>query len=662
MNTFRSNFIFEFKRSPGKIFCAIALMIMTFSLVFIQNGTDNYKQAQDRNIKFQEIEKVKVSKYINYRQYGIYGLRLLFLKSSFAVFFFQSTVFPEIAAHIDSSERLKIYLMLKGKNPFELKGFLYMDFSGVILFFGSLLAMFYGRDAFNNKEFLQLRASCAHRKSLYFSILAARLIKMNLFFLFVLSCVLLMIFINGVIIPYNKYLLHFTWLITLNTVFFFVLGSVFGNVKSKVMGTVIILGCWFTLLFFVPITIKSYISKKSGNIQPIYDLEMKKLNVYSEFEKQSKKNNITYKDGEKLTDTVKNRVLIYWNNEFNKIHLMEKQMLEQMKNNVTAFFKISMFTPTTLYLSSAGELSSGGYKSLLDFYSFVIDKKKDFVKFYIEKLFFSNFSKVVPFDDGKGNVFSSTCHLAGYYTQGMLVNHFYIFLLIIISYICFRISIIRLPAATEKMKNENNGITLNNGDFKIWTIYSDMFKNQLYTLFSGEDKELKKKGYTRHLIINGKDWIPGKGGMDFLYLCHPEHIPGNIRVCDFIDLTARLLKAGKKEKENIIKRMGIDTILSKRFNKLSPGQTGDILVAMTYLKRKKVYLVNDIGRNLPVDFHIRLKDRLEELSKSGAVVLFLISNPLLIDTSMQTDADFFEDETWATLVDNYKNHKKTVRG
>ncbi len=120
------------------------------------------------------------------------------------------------------------------------------------------------------------------------------------------------------------------------------------------------------------------------------------------------------------------------------------------------------------------------------------------------------------------------------------------------------------------------------------------------------------------------------------------------------------INAGKEEKENITQRMGIDAILSKRFNKLSPRQTGDILLAITHLKKKKVYLVNDIGRDLPVDFHIRLRDRLEELSETGAIVLFLISNPLLIDTSMQTDTDFFEDDTWSTLVDNFRNHRKPV--
>ncbi|MCU0289775.1 MAG: hypothetical protein MUF15_25700, partial [Acidobacteria bacterium] len=177
-------------------------------------------------------------------------------------------------------------------------------------------------------------------------------------------------------------------------------------------------------MFVIQAALNNYIASKANNITVVEQLEMAKLNILSDFEKKAIENSITYKYGEKLTQPVKDAVLNYLNNEFQKIQLLEDNQVKEMKKVISFYQILSIFFPTTNYFSAGNEISSMGYFNLLDFYQYVQDSKEKFVKFYIDKLYFSDLSKfpeVVSFVKGDENIFKGKIYLPTPFPWGFLV-------------------------------------------------------------------------------------------------------------------------------------------------------------------------------------------------------------------------------------------------
>jgi hypothetical protein len=209
MHTFKAFFILELKRFFGKRNGMLILLLFLLSLLFIQNGINEYKNILDHKEKFQEIEESKVSSYISYRVYGTYGFRMLFVPAPITVFFNKSGLISDMTSYVDSGERLIIYNSLKGKNVFNLKKWGLTDFSGIILFFASLLALFYGYETLSNAEYLKFLSSLASPRKAFISMLLSRIILMVLLFLFITAAGFLLLTLNGLIVPLDSYMLSF---------------------------------------------------------------------------------------------------------------------------------------------------------------------------------------------------------------------------------------------------------------------------------------------------------------------------------------------------------------------------------------------------------------------------------------------------------------------
>ena len=262
MKAYKAFFIFEAKRFFCKRNSIIIAMLLFTSLLFVQLGINDYNNLLDRKEKFQDIEKNKVSMYINYTQYGTYGFPILFVPAPISVFFIHSCVIQDLTAYADSGERLKIYLQLKGKNIFDLRKNDMADFSGILLFFGSLLALIYGYDSIRKDEYMRFLSSLLNKKKVFVCIIISRVLLLYLLTLVIMVSALLLMVMNGFPMPFDKYLLYFLFMIFLMTLFFFVLGTIFSTVQSKIIGITSMLSCWFFLLFVVPLTIDSFISRR----------------------------------------------------------------------------------------------------------------------------------------------------------------------------------------------------------------------------------------------------------------------------------------------------------------------------------------------------------------------------------------------------------------
>lgn len=632
MHTFKAFFILEFKRFFGKRNGVIILLLLLLSLLFIQNGINEYKNILSHKKKFQQIEKTKVDSFINYRLYGFYGFRMLFVPAPITIFFNKSGVISDMTSYVDSGERLIIYNSLKGKNVFNLKKWGLTDFSGIILFFASLLALFYGYETLNNDEYLKFLSSLASTRKVFLSLLLSRIILMLLLFLFITAAGFLLLTLNSLNVPLNKYMLYFLLLIYLISIFFFILGTAFSTIKSKVTGLTSLLSCWFILLFIIPTAINSYIANKADLIMPVYRLEMEKFKILSDFEKRAIQKEGTFSHNKEITASIKKMMMGAWNNEYVAILALEEDMRNQMQKNISLYQGLSTIFPSSFYVSANNEISSRGYENLIDFYKYVHKLKREFVKFYIDKVFFSNFSKVVSFVKDDENVFSAQGRLPRYFNIGLLISVGYILGLFWISYHRYKKALFSPDDKGQTIPKTEN-LELKNGQFKVLVSEGNLFKNQLYNRYSHSEEGVKEK---------------------FFYLCHPENVPGDIKAGDFFLFVKRLMQiTGKKVVDSQLPA-AVKSIGGRKFGRLKSHQKGDVLLAILGIKTKQIYLVHDAARGMPIEFTVQLKEKMQQLKDEGALVIYLTPDELINVQSIKKGHGLYESTTWCQLVDHYK--------
>jgi ABC-type branched-subunit amino acid transport system ATPase component len=287
MDTFRSFFILEFKRSLGWRNVAAMLVFFVLSMYVIQSGVYQYNGMKKDKKEFQEVERLKVDQLQSYQQYGGYGFRLLFMPSPLIIFFNNSNLFRELTCRIDSGEKLNIYNTFKGRKVFVQTAGRWFDFSGIILLLGILMALFYGYDSLRHKEYLKFLASIYKHRNVFSYIRVSRMILLYIYFIVVFLSGLLLIKFNGIWFSKAEFaqLSIFLLMMLLMLAFFFFVGTFVACMKFKFKGFIIIL-TWFVSVYLVPVAIFEVIERRSERIPAYYQSELEKLRTLMDFEKE----------------------------------------------------------------------------------------------------------------------------------------------------------------------------------------------------------------------------------------------------------------------------------------------------------------------------------------------------------------------------------------
>jgi hypothetical protein len=632
MNTFLTFCKFEAKRFCCKRNAIIVSLLFVFALGILQVSAWNYGNTLKLKDEFQRIEKDKVSKIINYRIYGIYGYRTIFLGAPIGIFFSESAVVRDVNSFVDSGERLNIYLPMKGKYIFDLKKSGFMDLSGVILFFGTLLALLYGIDAGRSREYLKFLSSIAGKRQVFFSISISRIIILLTLFTMLIAGAMALTAINGFYIPIDKYLAVFIAMVWMLLIFFFMLGAAFGFRKNRVIAFTLSLVTWFFLVFIIPDAVNTVVARIGDHITPVYQLEREKMNILAKFERRSIEIAGIF-DTKRVSSKDKELAISYLNNEFKRIEALEQDMRGQMKQCISLFQRLSGFFPTTLYRSANNEISSRGFENLVDFYQRAQEQKGGFVRYCIDKIYFSNFSRVIPYIKGDENVYRAKSRLPGDFLQGMLLTVLYILGLTQISYRGFRKVIFHLPE-NNREKPDLDKLGIQREQLNVFSVEGKLFNNQLYCLLSGETG-----GRSR--------------GSRFAYLCHPGHIPGDIKLKHLIGLAAGLMSINREDIERAFKGTGEKSIMKKTFRQLKRIEKGEFFLALLKNKPMDIYLVNDISAGIHPVFDVRMKQVLDDLKNKGCLVILLTHDDILRMKSLDTGKYFFKSDSWCGIVDRY---------
>jgi ABC-type multidrug transport system ATPase subunit len=179
---------------------------------------------------------------------------------------------------------------------------------------------------------------------------------------------------------------------------------------------------------------------------------------------------------------------------------------------------------------------------------------------------------------------------------------------------------------------------------------ADTIIDQLFNVFSGI-----ARGFTGRVTLNKKNIVPEKNKKkeDFIYLCQPDKIPGNIIVGDFINFFRKLLYRREDDIQKFSETFNIEKFSKKRMNDLEDKEKGSFLFAFAQLKKGSIYIIHDFAKGMSIDFIIDLKEQIKGLKAGGASILYLSNDVLLASRIGDRVTYLLTDPSLPQCLDNY---------
>jgi hypothetical protein len=442
MNTFKVTFIFECKRRLCSRDIIIFFIIAVIFFFSAHHGKNKYLNTTASIKVFQEAERAKVHQYLLYRQYGAFGIQLLFVPSPYSTLF-NDYAFNELHASVNIAERLNIYKSVKGQGFFIARsGF--MTFCGIILLFGVFAALLYGYDATKSKEYLKLLSSISGSKKVFWAVMLSRVIILNLVFLVLIGLPLLSLLIDDINL-FQPPLVFIVMVIFLLLTFFFVLGGVIGSLKKLTRGVV------FGAVYFLSVGLIPFLADIGGEINaaamaPLLNFDLNNIRTIMEIDRELINQHGSLKSTDPVDPGIVKAVKDAVKNEHQIINQREVRRKTEMLAKIRQQQTVSLFFPVLLYISTNKEISSHGGLSLVDFYSFGLQRKREFLDFYVKKRFPNQDDKdnskkkpdkigpVENFVKTDEDLFYARSHLPNGFSWGVFITLFYISVLSIILY------------------------------------------------------------------------------------------------------------------------------------------------------------------------------------------------------------------------------------
>ena len=286
MKQFFYYFHYELKRSIRGLNIILAVLFTIMALYFVNNGTNKYNDTIDEKHNFTQIEKMKMERYITYKQLGERGFLVKYIPPPLVVFFNNSGSFINLNAAIDVETRLNLDESVKGKEMFKDKQGNHRDFCGVFFLFGILLVLFYGFEALPSIDYLKHLTAELGFKRVFFPLLFARFAVIGLFFILVTVLGVLLVLLKGIALTGSDYLFLLAFLGTflLISIVLLATGIIVFRIRDKRIGVSVLMVIWICLVYILPMGTDEAAAESAKSIPSYYQLELEKLNELMNFE------------------------------------------------------------------------------------------------------------------------------------------------------------------------------------------------------------------------------------------------------------------------------------------------------------------------------------------------------------------------------------------
>ncbi len=636
----------SFKRKS--IITLVVFFVLMMGLLHV--NVLKYKQFLKDIDNFKVFEKEKVSRLKNFEQYGDMGIRCIQKPNIESVFFYNAGALNDIIMRIDLYFILSLDSSASGKSIFNDNSGAYMDFPGIVILFGGLIAILFGSSTFKDKEYYRFLVSVFHRKRLFFMVALSRIIILFIVaLLFILLIIAYMVLtISGLTTTVFSVMVPFTGTLLVTLLFFFCLGLPFGMFRNINSSKIFVLILWSCIVFLMPMAISKLMNINVNSIPSNMTLDLKKWNKIQEFEKKAFALMGKYTPEKAKTEGGKAIYKLWFDTYYVEIRNIENETVKSMQAGTNLYHSISSFFPGAFYFSVTRELSSKGYQNIIDFQRFSAKLKDAFFRWYMNIRFFQNDKKFNPFIEGEAQVFKSRSQLPATFGLGMVMMLFYSLLLTGVAYRKFGKYLYdsaikeekrKIPGPGETIeeetpKSEDINDTSQDKNYEFYTVdfkensyqvihYMPIFKDYLYNVISGKSPSLLtgKIDVPVYYHSNRLDKSPQK--LDFLYMCSKEEIPGDIRVKDFFNLlmqSARLPQSKIAEYEELY---NIDTIGNARFDDISDMFKFRLVMLSGEVLPNSVIIINEQLENIKGEGYQIFHRLFDAMASSDRAVLVL---------------------------------------
>lgn len=617
----------EIARNMSKLGAFFLAGFLLVSMVTLQLGLEKLKLDEKQGEKFAEVHLERVDGFINYQQYGIFGINRLLQASPLFYLFHHSSTLDELQANIEMSTRYKLYKPEMGKNLFKRPTGGNLDFSWFYLIFGTLIVSMWSFLTSRNKDFNILLNNYVGVKGTYLGIILGRITLIMIANLIVLAVCWLQYLVNGITLGANEItgLFHFYLVSTMMMVILTAVTGWFGATKNWKRGAIKAAIFWIVFVFLWPEVLNAMFARKAEiSMKSLEEHQKQKNDLLLPFEKEALKNTGRYETQPEKKESDRESAEKYWNDVSMKIREIDLDMIGKIEKLSRSFHLWSIFNPVTFYKSVNNELGSKGYNSYNKFFKDNLVIQRKFLRYVFNKRYYENYSKVEPFLPANELVVKAEPGLPGFYLAGIIFNFFLMVLSLFIGYFMYKKHLFSRPEFPGKY--EEVDIKGNYGKIEFVSCEKQDLSYTVVNVLRGHPR-----GFNGKITIDNHDVVNERGtGFDFIP--NQAKIPGNIRVQQLLDFMAKTAGV-KKEKISPFKQSNQDK-LKCRFCELEPVERAVILLDLCLLRYAKIYILKDFSAGIFQHSLNHVIDKLEPLKEKNLLVL------CLSDIFMQADRSY----------------------
>lgn len=595
----------------------VLFLVLCLGVVYL--GIVQYRDLEKGKTEFLEVIKEKTNSFQNYMQYAGYGIRLYYMPGPLNPLFSNSGLFSELVGEFDQGEKLNIFSLLKGKNIFLEKPGKLIDFSGLFLFLGSLMALYLGYEAFRSREYLRFLASLFGFRRVFAFLWLARVIWLSIYFTAVTLCAVLLLWLFGIHISGSfGSLLAFLVVKLLLMIFFFSLGCISNSLGER-NARYFLMAVWFLFVYLLPVFTNKVIETLARNITPNTQSELTKLNDLMAYERWFKLDKREIEETRKYLDY------------YAKIRAEEDQFASQTSRFINLRQNVSIIFPSTFYLSVTSELGSQGYQGIKGFYKKVRELKDELIPAFIEKRIeekkAANEKKPPPqvesFKNFREYIFIGRSSFPKGFAWGIVITLLYIGLSTGLAYRTYIKYLFSIPE--ENLQGlEGLEIEINERTANAVLGRGVALKNHLYNVLSGRHEK-----FPGTVVVNNEKIENSSGKIDFVYICRSYDVPGDIRVKDLLTFVGWMAGVSRNELANFISRLNLHDEINTCLENLPIELRGKLVLEIILLTRQPIYMLYDFARGMPADFIKEFIERLKQVKEQGASILYLTNDIFL---------------------------------
>lgn len=668
MKQFFYYFHYELKRSIRGLNIIIAVLFALMALYFVNNGANNYNDNISEKESFKQIEKMKMERYITYKQMGERGLLVKYIPPPLVVFFYNSGSFANLNAAIDVEERLNLDNSVKGKEMFNDKQGNHRDFCGLFFLYGILMALFHGFQSLPSIDYLKHKTSVLGFNRVFFPLLFARFAVIGIFFILVTGLGVLLALLKGIALAGSDYLFlaAFMGMWLLMSLVLLAIGIIVSRIKDKRIGVGVLFVIWIFLVYVLPVGNDQAAAERAKSIPSNIKVDLEKLNELMNFEERAKIKLKKYTDQKSINDARLKLVESFFKKELLRILDIEKRLDKSIKKNVKSYQKNSVLFPTTFYLSVSKEMSGKGFENSSKFTLYLLDLKYKFCVFIKKKRFYSDDEKIEPFiKDGEENVYYASAHIPGNFSIGMILLAVYAVLLIIVAYFLTRFDVLNMKAAdASSVKVPDEKLDFKKGKHEVVKVKNHKCKDLFYSLLAGRNRSIREKGFKGSIFVNGKDIVETQIKESLTYICDPRSLPADSTLGDFLTFSTRSFHISKEQKEKIMEVHELTGLKKKLIGRLEAHELARITLALAGMLEKgksEIYLFYNTSLGVNAVVTKEFKDLIMKLAKESKLVIYLSTDLSQLEKG-EYEASFFTWDGWNNIVEhNYKSTKKNKK-